>query len=372
MNLRVVIGALAVFAIGCGKEAPPPAAPPPVVELSSDQLIAKALDGLKVPGVPDAPLSTTATRQERGEYLLATEAPRKSLEELLIAPVPNLQPSNTLLSADRTDEILAFSRILGVQIADAVDRGNADDAKKAFFIGFRYADLVSRTSVGDWVASGAVADGLCQGIKSAAKQLDSKTAAALRQAVEDLNAKAPDPGGTILETVNRIKSWAAHTGSSKEDVSAEQALMEIASNTSGRQLPTPAVEALKKRTANGVLSAAFRAKEVILAQVRAEEFLNGARSGSTMQLRVPDPAVNPLAALYLSVLRPNIEAAPKLAEIREENLRLVALTVRIIAAGMPADLTAFGQDAISPVSGMRFEYKKSGDSFELVRPRSKE
>jgi len=373
MNLRVFLGALLAVVAGCGDKAPPPApAPLPEVELFSDQLVTKAMESLKLSAVPEAPLSPTSTRQERAEYLLATEDARKCFAKLMLAPVPEPEQQRTLLSRDRTDEILSVSRVLGVQMADAIDRGDAESAKKALFIGFRYADLVGRYSVGDWVSSGAIADGLCQGIKSVAEQLDEKTASALRQAVEDLNAKAPDPGTSILQTIGRLKNWAITVGTAKSGVSVEQALMEVSPTTSGRPLPTPAiVNALRKRAANGMLSAAFRTNEANLTAARAEEFLNGARSGSTVALKVPQPTSNPLAALYLGVLRPNIEAAPRLADIREESLRTVALTVRIIAAGMPADLTTFGQDAISPVSGMRFEYKKSTDSFELVRPRSK-
>lgn len=349
------------------KAAQPPA-PAPV--RNADELIADSLTGLRLNGIPDPPLSPVSTRNDREAFLVATEQPRELLRALITAEVPPAEVGAELFGKDHTQETSVIANALAVELADAIDRGDEEGAKRALFAAFRFADVVARNSVADWMTACGIADALCQGIRSVAPQLTTKLASVMRQAVEDLNAKAPDANTAILNTSNRIKNWSGAATQNSAPISVEQAVMECLSDTAGRQPSTPMVlEALKAKSQNGMLPAAFRANQVRLASDMVIAFLDGARSGSTVSYVLPDAKAEPLAALYVASLRPSIEAAPKLSAIREECLRLIMITVRIIAAGTPDNLSGFGDEARSPVNGMLFEYRKTKDGFDLTRPR---
>jgi hypothetical protein len=88
-------------------------------------------------------------------------------------------------------------------------------------------------------------------------------------------------------------------------------------------------------------------------------------------LPVIDGSRNPIAAFIFSILMPTVSPAPNLVVLRQENLRLLALTLKIAIAEQPVNVTSFGEAAMSPVSGLPFEYVPSEAGFDLVRPRAK-
>src|SRR5207253_3099260 len=155
----------------------------------------------------EPPLSPKSTRTQRQEYLLATEEALSNLRKLTSAPAARVVISPSLLPENRGDEILAISRLLAVDLADAIDRSNPGRAEATLRVAMRYADMVSCESVSSWVTAGAVSDSLAQGIKSVGRQLDSKMTDTLRRVIDEVDKKPPNSSKAIEGTMARMSAW---------------------------------------------------------------------------------------------------------------------------------------------------------------------
>jgi hypothetical protein len=79
---------------------------------------------------------------------------------------------------------------------------------------------------------------------------------------------------------------------------------------------------------------------------------------------------HPVAYFFYNSIRPSMEFAAFAKASRDENLQLIRLTLRLLQLKEPPpDLSHFGDDAKSPLNGMAFEYRRSQEGFEILRPR---
>jgi hypothetical protein len=369
LQCRYLPFVLAVAAASCGCNIGSGNAPSepesPASSFSADEVIVAAADKLMAAHVPGAPLAPGVTRRQRSDYLLATEEALRLLKGLANAGPPRHVVSGFLEDRGSTQRIIGIGSLLAVELADAIDREDTRRAFETVRLAYTYADCASSEGVADWEAAGAVSDCLVRGLKSLGTFLDAKFSAVLRQAVLEAGRGGPDPVAVIKLEVTRISSWQAAT-ERVGDVRVEQLLRSVGS----ARRPSPAlVNALRRFAANGTISKDLISAESRLAAAVCERYAMG---HGRVALAIPEAEKHPLAALYLEQIRPSIEAAPYLAQLREENLRMMALSVRLMEADPPNDLSAFGEDAISPVSGMKFGYRKLGGGFELIRPRKLE
>ncbi|MGI8922803.1 MAG: hypothetical protein ACR2HJ_01980 [Fimbriimonadales bacterium] len=328
-------------------------------------LLASTLEALRYPGIPEAPLSSTSTRQQRSDYLIATEAAMAHLLKLPGARGSLMAHGPALIGPDRTAEILSVSRLLAVNLADAIDRNDPARAEQILRTAFVYGDAMSRQSIEEWLASGAVADTLAQGIKSVGSQLDSLMSDRLRGVIKELEGKGPSHTAVLSATAGRLTRWRTRLQLSSAPVKVGQLVHLAGGDPNGR----PNVDDELAQSIE-----AFAGSDTVSAQVVREEsrlvvdsaLANLRTNKSSLEL---DRKAHPIAALYMSLIRPSLEAAAILPKVRHENLRLLSLTLRLLLADRPNDLTSFGNEALSPVTGMRFVYKRTAIGFELQRPR---
>ncbi|MBA3726806.1 MAG: hypothetical protein H0W86_10225, partial [Armatimonadetes bacterium] len=287
-------------------------------------LLASALEALRYPGIPEAPLSSTSTRQQRSDYLIATEAAMAHLIKLPGTRGGLMAHGPALIGPDRTTEILSVSRLLAVNLADAIDRSDPVRAEQILRIAFVYADAMSRQSIEEWLASGAVADTLAQGIKSVGTQLDSAMSDRLRGVIKELEGKGPSHMAVLDATAVRLTRWRMRLQRSSAPVKVGQLVHLVGGDPNGR----PNVNAELAKSIE-----AFVGSDTVSAQVVREEsklvvasVLAHLRDGKTsLEL---DREAHPIAALYMSLIRPSLEAAAILPKVRHENLRLLSLTLR--------------------------------------------
>lgn len=328
-------------------------------------LIERAAKALEVPGVPDAPLSVTSTRDQRAAYLVATEEAYGALLKLDEAPgSPGLAAPQLIQSID-TNKVLLVSRMLAVNLADAIDRSDQARAELSVKTAIAYADTLAGSSIAEWLVSGTVADSLAQGIKSVGNQLDQPMANGLRSIIDKLQAAGPSEEAVIDDSIDRIENWRRKVAKSLQPVPVSQLILCAGGDPTGRATLSPSLEKeLSVVAPDGKVPYNLMASEAKLVVDTAVSHLRSKEAQTAI-----DPKLHPVAGLYWSLIRQSIEAAPDLAEIRRENLRMLSLTLRVLVAKMPDDLAAFGEDAVSPVTGMKFVYKKSNEGFELLRPR---
>lgn len=323
---------------------------------------------LQASGTPEPPLSAEATRTARREYLNATEAALTSLARLPEAKQEKRPSTARLLLEDQSSRVLTISKLLAVELADSIDRSDAPRAERTLRLAVAYADSVAIRSIPDWTASGAVADTLALGIRSVEPQLDDDLAGQLSAVLESLIKSAPNEDLVLAADAKRIRSWMDSISASTESVRVESVPLMAGVDPDARTpLAAEYREALAVLAPDGMIP-----HEVMVAESRIAADLT---AGYLNDPRGPVPSIDetrhPISALLLSILKPTITAAPDLANLRSENLRLIALTLKIAAAHQPDDLTAMGEFAISPVSGLPFEYIRRESGFDLVRPRHK-
>jgi hypothetical protein len=363
-------GIIPLAVASCTQEPPamPPPMAPPQIRFTKSGLIEAAVRDLQLPGIPDAPLSSSSTRQQRDEYLLATESALRALKDLPGADAGKPHLEKTLLPASRSDEVLAIGNLLAVELGAAIDRSDQMRAAAALRLAWAYANTVGEECIENWVVSDAIAESMCRGIKAVAGQLDDKSSALLRSTLSELQTKFPSPDTAIRGTLSRLKAWQIEQ-SNLPPATPEQVLHEVAGQE--RIASNPALlAALRSRAAgDGMLTAAIRTNESRITEKAVSDYLEEVAAGGRPVPISIDSGTHPLAALYLAALRPSLDAAPGLTALRKEGVQLVGLTIRIIAAELPKDLSGFGEDATSPMSNLKFEYHRSATEFELVRPR---
>ncbi|HWP30709.1 MAG TPA: hypothetical protein VNK96_03145 [Fimbriimonadales bacterium] len=357
-----------------GASAQPPE-PPHKITHTANELVNEALQSLQVSGIPEPPLNAKSTREDRTTFLLAT---KKCLQALLMLPqaeTSTFVPPPNLVPPNRTEEILVLSRVLAVELADAIDRNDAKRAAAALRAAFHYADYVASESIASALAASAITDVLISGVKTVSSQLDASMTEHLLNTIEEV-ANSPAPiESTFQNEKARLRKWKDTLAHSKQPVSVAQFLSKIKEFLSAENRLNPDTEkmlrAFAKKTSkkSESLPPALLAQGASLAYRRVEETLAAALKGKPTPNLDLDPKSHLIASLYLWRLKPWLINAKDLDAIRQENFRLLALSIRLLSMELPDSLQTFGENAISPVNGLPFEYKRLENDFELVRPR---
>jgi len=361
------IAVLALNSGGCFSPAgsKPLADRPPTTKQSLAALAAQSLGSA---GVPEPPLAHDATRLTRGEFLAATEVAFANLAKLPHAPVEEPEESNKLLLEDQTSQVLQISKLLAVELADAIDRAEPQRAGDTLRLAVAYADFVATRSVPDWTASGAVADTLALGIKSVSSQLDEDLVDRLVKVLQDLEKQSPQPESVLVSDSRRILRWFDSVKANPDPVPVESVPLIAGIDPESRTRPSDEFLAkVKKLAPEGKVPHSAMVVECGMASQFAAAYLVDPKG----PVPAIDASLNPIAAYIYSILMPTMAAAPDLVALRQENMRLIAMTLRIAIAEQPVDLNSFGKAAISPVSGLIFEYVPTQTGFDLVRPRAK-
>lgn len=349
--------------------------PPQRITRTANELVNEALQSLQVSGIPEPPLNVKSTREDRTEFLLAT---KKCLHALLMLPQAQpgtINPPPNLVPPNRTEEILVLSKVLAVELADAIDRNDATRSAAALRAAFHYADHVASESIASALAASAITDVLISGVKTVSPQLDASMTEHLLNTIEEA-ANSPAPiENTFQNEKARLRNWKNSLAHSKQPVSVAQFLSKITEFVSAENRLNPDTEKLlrafaRKTSKNSEnLPPAILAQGASLAYKKVEKTLAAAQKGIPSPNLDLDPKSHLIASLYLWRLKPWLMSAKDLDAIRQENFRLLALSIRLSSMELPDSLEPFGEDAISPVSGLPFEYKRLENDFELMRPR---
>lgn len=373
-----LIGGMVALGIGCQKpsrvsnnERTPPqnarVSPIPSKEATAAELVETAISSLQVAGIPEPPTAIGATRQQREEYLLATENARNALLQLVNAKTNPPAPNPVLVPEINQSEIMALSAVLAVDLCDAIDRSDAKRVEQSLRAAIAYSDFLSLTSIAGWRKSGAVSDTIAQALKSVSEQLDAQITETIDSTCTALEQKGPNPANTIQLESERLSRWLASMKETKDLVPVDQFLRSGREGVQSRSPMSPDIEkAIQRKAIHGKLKPEFVVSEAQLAFDLAMDAIQRHQA-----VEIPDIKDHPLAAIFLGTIRPDIDVVPFLSELRKENLRLIALTARILASGSPDDLSAFKDQAVSPVNKLPFVYKKNKSGFELDRPRPK-
>lgn len=354
------------FMLGCDREPPAAAKPPPTPPPAASELVLRAHQALALAAGGPPPLSSESTRREREAYLQGAEAALKALLALPEAK-PDGPPTNQI-SRETLEQVGA---LLAVELADAIDRDQPERLSRAIRAAYAYADYWSAAGVTMWVLSSSIPERLASGINSVADQVDANLVTAATDTLDALLARQPDPKAAIEASRRRILEWYEKL---KGDTPVEALLKAYATSADGRPSLSDdlaeEVRAFAVRAGNPkILSYETLQKEAKVAVAALTNFLDRAALVEDARIENPSADGHPVALLFVLFFKPDIEMAPRLVALRQEGIQILALTVRIIAAGVPADLSSFGELAISPVSNLPFGYKVEGDTFVLERPR---
>lgn len=339
-----------------------------VPSLSQQALAALVDKALKTPGIPEPPLRHEATRAEREAYLEATEPALELLAQIPRAKRDSPEKTSRLLLEDQSAQILAVSRMLAVELADAIDREDLIRAENAVKLAVGYADSVSQRSIPDWVGSGAVADSLSLGVQSVGNRLTDPMEVRLLETLRKLEEDGPNGELVRKSDAARVERWQTATAATTNPVPIESIPMIAGVDPDAR---VPNLEGLRAALADfapeGTLEPTVLAAETLIASQHAIAYLQDPRG----EVPAVDAARHPVAAFVMTLLNPTLRAASTLPQRRTENLRIVALTIRIANGSPPEALDLLGEIAWSPVSDMLFDYVQRENGFDLVRPRPK-
>lgn len=357
---------LAILGLGCLERAKGTARAE--LAFTKQAIVALAAQSLTSSGMPEPPLRRDSTRAERKEYLTATQGALEQLKKIGVARSENRARSAKLLLEDRTEQVLAISRLLAVELADAIDRSDIPRAVATIRTASEYVAFVSERSVPDWLASATIADTLAVGVKSVAAQLDSEVADAIAGEVTELEARKAEPSVVLMADARRIEEWFVSVQSIHEPLNAEAIEKMAGTRSDARAGRTDAfAEAIKEIAPNGLVPVQTFIAEARIAVDTVATYLKEPRG----EQPDADSQRHPIAAYIIAILRPTFVEAPRLDALRAENWRLLALTVKVAAADLPEDLSTMGELAISPVSQLPFEYVRREEDFDLARPRPK-
>src|SRR5688500_2280226 len=193
---------LALLGLGCLERAKGTSRTEPT--LSKQAIVSLAGRSITTAGMPEPPLRKDSTRAERKEYLSAAQGALEQLKTVGAARSDNMPRSAKLMLDDQSEQVLAISRLLAVELADAIDRSDPRRALSAIQIASDYAKFVSSRSVPDRLASAAIADNLAVGVKSVAAQLDTDLADTLVKELSKLEAQHGDLERVLMGDANRI------------------------------------------------------------------------------------------------------------------------------------------------------------------------
>jgi hypothetical protein len=365
-TLCLGVSMLSALVISCDRDPHGGAKPPPAAPTPASAVIEQAHQALALAAGRPLPLSRASTRREREEYLQSAAAALKALLSLPSAerdkPPPNSVTRETLEQV---------SGLLAVELADAVDRDHPDRVAGAIRAAYAYADYLSTSGVTAWVLTSAVPERLAAGVRSVAHQVDADVVETVNRTLDAISAAPPEPKTAIEATHGRILDWRAKLNG---DTSVEALLKAYGTSADGRPSLSEDLEeqvrafATRHGDAN-VISGKTLQREADIAVAVLTDFLDRAARGEPCHIERPSPKEHPVAFLFVVFFWPDVEMAPHLTALRQEGIQILALTVRIIAAGFPPDLSSFAELAVSPVSNLPFGYKVEGDTFVLERPR---
>ncbi len=346
-----------------------PSTPPP----TASECLQEALSALQSGGIPPPPLAPNATRQDRRDYLLAVERVSQSLENLLGVQGAREVPSPSLVPPLRMEEVLALGRVCAVELADAVDAGDAQRASRVLRIAYRYADFTATESVASALCSEGITEVLVQGLSSVRNQMDGELARQLVETVDDLLQQPYPLNEVITHELERLKAWKQSLVERKEALTVDQLLSILAPTTGRRRPPT---EQMAQEIRNYLYRQTGQ-KEIIppdllraqmeLAFQEVERVYEGARRGEVLPVAGEKFASAPIASLCLAPMRTWLESAGRLPLVRRESLHYLRLYVKLLSQPLPENLDAFGEEAINPLTGRLFYYKKKEDGFDLLR-----
>ncbi|MCH8274505.1 MAG: hypothetical protein IH851_06930 [Armatimonadetes bacterium] len=378
-SARWALLAAASVVAGCTGSGPSPASgdgseneEPPT--LAAAELLPQVLAALQVSGIPPAPLGIEATRSEREEYLLAVEKAVGLLAKLEDSDDLRPSPDPVMAPPFRGDEVMTVGRVLAVELADAIDRSDPERAAAALRAAFRYADFAAGESVAAALSAEGVAETLALGLRSVGRQLDTELTERLTAALHELESAPPVFSTTLQNEIERLDAWHAGVSAMTDPITVDQLIASVAAGTIGRP---PVMEALEEAIRDladervgdrNTLTARVVSEEAGVAYEEARRVLDAASDRTAVLARWPDPAEHPIATLFLRRMRPWLEAASKLKEVRAESLRLLSLHIRLLASEPPDTLESFGEEAMSPASGLPFEYIRTETGYELARP----
>lgn len=353
--------------VGCDRESPIAAEPsPPPSPLPASELIERAHQALALSVGTPPPLSQESTRPEREAYLQSAEAALKALLALPDAKLDREPP--TRVSRDTLEQV---SELLAVELADAIDRDQPERVSRAIQAAYAYTDYWSSSGITVWVLASAMPERLAMGVRSVASQVDANLIATVSETLDTISSNPPDPKPAIQATHQRILDWRAKL---KGNTQVDALLKAYATSADGRPSLSEGlaqqIRAFAQRSGDAkLLREDVLLKEADVAVSVLTTFLERATKGEDVRIEKPSAEEHPIALLFVLFFKPDVEMAPKLVALRQEGIQILALTVRIIAAGIPTDLSSFEHLAISPVSNLPFGYKVEGDTFVLERPR---
>lgn len=367
--LPLLLGLLALALLGAGcAERARGSAKSTEPTLSKQAIVALVSQSIASSGLPEPPLRRDSTRTQRKEYLAAIQPALDLLKQVGRAKSENRPKTARLLLDDNTEQVLAISRMLAVEIADAIDRSDTDRTMAAIATASNYVDFVASRSVPDWLASATVADMLAVGVKSVSEQIDPEMADRIALEISKLEAKAANPAEVLRADSLRIEAWLDSVEHIEEAVTPESIELIAGVGPDARAANSNSfIEAVGKIAPGGVVAPDVFVAECRIAAEMVVVYLNDPRG--------PEPEVDssrhPISAFLLTILQPTYSEASRLPQLRAENWRLLALTVKVAAADLPEDLSVMGELAISPVSQLPFEYVRRESDFDLARPRAK-
>lgn len=380
LALIVLYFAFLVFifmSVSCKKEEPASRSdiprPTKMVERTMDALINEAIAAQQVAGIPEPPLARDATREDREKYLLASQKSIEALRHLLGAKKPEHRIGEDISPINRKEEIATISKILAVELADSIDRSDDDRVKQTIRIAYTYADFISEESIDAFLASAMITDHLMLGVRTVAKQIDSNILDILMEETEKLLHKESPALKCLDNEIKRLSNWNQRVAQSTTGITVEKLIISVLDANAALTLPTDISDSLKATTeqTEGIIPADVLIRGTQIAYDIAEMTLNAAKQGKATEIKYLESKEFPVASLYLYKIRSWLEYSPKLMELRQENLVLLRLFIRLCTMEPPANLEVFGEDAISPYNLQTFDYKVTEDTFELARPRMK-
>ena len=365
------------IAVGCQKKQTVPneriipnnAQAPVVRKLSPSEVLTEVSAALSVPGIPPPPLSKGTQKTARIQYLLTTEKALATLERLHETALGPRPAAANLLPPTRSEEIKRIGSALAVALAYAVE---SKDSKKALAIvrtTERYIQFVAEESINGYIESGAVYDLISQGLQSLGTGADPSIANALASVWTKSEGDGSLAASAIEAERVRIRSWSLLRQKNARDSTVAEVVNSLSENSGTRTAGNEALRKLitqfaKEKGNRPMISATVLAEEAKIAADSAIQILDPtAESSPTL-----DSKKHPIATVFLSRLRKCLIAASDLTTIRGESLRLVSLSAKLLIGPLPESLKPFGENAISPVTGTTFLYKRNGEQFDLLRP----
>jgi hypothetical protein len=238
---------------------------------------------------------------------------------------------------------------------------------------YRYTDFAGSESIASALCAEGVTEVLAQGLYSVRKQMDGELARQLVEVINDLLQQPYPIEEVISHELERVKAWRKSLVESKETLTVDQLLTTLAPGMGRRRPPIePMAQELRdylyRRTGQkDVVPPELLKEQTQLALQEVERIYEGARRGVVLPVDGGKIAQAPIASLCLAPMRTWLESAGKLPLLRKESLVYLRLYVKLLSQPLPENLDLFGEEALNPLTGHPFYYKKKEDGFDLLR-----